>query len=81
MPTVLREGPYRVYWFSQEADEPPHVHVDRDEHSVKIWLDTLTVARNDGFHPVEVGRIVALVRRHRERLREEWHGRRGRNPR
>lgn len=29
MPTVLRSGPYRVYFFSHDPNEPPHVHVDR----------------------------------------------------
>ena len=28
MPTVLRSGPYRVYFFSHDPNEPPHVHVD-----------------------------------------------------
>jgi hypothetical protein len=23
MPTVLREGPYRFYWYSHEPGEPP----------------------------------------------------------
>jgi hypothetical protein len=32
MPTVLREGPYRFYWYSHEP-EPPHVHVDRGDYS------------------------------------------------
>ncbi len=36
MPTVLRDGPYRLYWVSQEPDEPPHVHVDRGECSAKF---------------------------------------------
>jgi len=30
MPTVLRKGPYRVYFFSHDMTEPPHVHVDRE---------------------------------------------------
>lgn len=81
MPTVLRSGPYRFYWFSHDAIEPPHIHVDRDDRSLKIWLDSLAVARNDGFGPVEKGRIVALVRAHRGWLLEEWHGKRGRGKR
>ena len=29
-PTVLRSGPYRLFFFSNEAGEPPHVHVQRE---------------------------------------------------
>ena len=27
MPTVLRSGRYRFYFFSSDEGEPPHVHV------------------------------------------------------
>ena len=36
MPTVLRIGPYRIYFWSHEPNEPPHVHVDRDANSAKF---------------------------------------------
>jgi hypothetical protein len=36
MPTVLRDGPYRFYFYSHEPNEPPHVHVDRDDRSAKF---------------------------------------------
>ena len=39
MPTVFRSGPYRFYFYSHEPNEPPHVHIDRDESSAKFWLD------------------------------------------
>ena len=38
MPTVLRAGPYRFLFYSSDAEEPPHVHVERDENSAKFWL-------------------------------------------
>jgi uncharacterized protein DUF4160 len=39
MPTVFRSGPYRFYFYSHEPNEPPHIHVDRDDLSAKFWLD------------------------------------------
>src|SRR6266571_6095600 len=38
MPTVLRRGPYRIYFVSHDLNEPPHVHVDRDDQSAKFWF-------------------------------------------
>jgi len=29
MPTILRVDGFRVYFYSHEPGEPPHVHVDR----------------------------------------------------
>ena len=39
MPTVLRRGPYRFFFYSSDRAEPPHVHVERDENLAKFWLD------------------------------------------
>ena len=33
MPTVLRSGPYRFFFYSGDGAEPPHVHVQRDDNS------------------------------------------------
>jgi hypothetical protein len=74
VPTVLRSGPYRVYFFSHEPNEPPHVHVDRDDLSAKFWLQPLALARNFGFAPRELRRIRALIEENREKLLEAWHG-------
>jgi hypothetical protein len=73
MPTLLRHGPYRFYVFSNEHHEPPHVHVDRDDKSAKIWLQPVSVARNHGLSPLELRSIVRLVRANQRRLLEAWH--------
>ncbi|MGK2926993.1 MAG: DUF4160 domain-containing protein [Lysobacterales bacterium] len=49
MPTVLRQGPYRFFWYSHEPNEPAHVHIDRDQCSAKFWLEPVGFARNIGF--------------------------------
>lgn len=37
MPTVLRSGPYRLFFCSADGAEPPHVHVERDQRTAKFW--------------------------------------------
>ncbi|WP_439481025.1 DUF4160 domain-containing protein [Cyclobacterium plantarum] len=39
MPTVLRIGPYRFFFFSNEGNEPPHIHVESGEGHAKFWLE------------------------------------------
>ena len=73
MPTVLRAGPYLVYFYSNERDEPPHVHVDRDRETAKFWLDPLKVAGNRGFPAHELTRIAAILEDHQFDLLEAWH--------
>ena len=74
MPTVLRSGPYRFYFYSHEPNEPPHVHVDRDELSAKFWLDPIGLARNFGFSAREVNTVQSLVETNHKELLEAWNG-------
>ena len=73
MPTVLRSGPYRVYFYSNERDEPPHAHVDREGKTAKFWLQPLSLASQDGFRPHELRRIAAILDEHLFTLLEAWH--------
>ena len=73
MPTVLRIGPFRFYFYSHEPNDPPHVHVDRGEATIKVWLEPVEVARSRGFRAHEIGGIVAMVEEHRAQLLEAWH--------
>ena len=74
MPAVLRVGPYRFYFFSHEPNEPPHVHVDRDDLSAKFWLGPVALAWNLGFRPQELRKVERLVVEHEESLLEAWYG-------
>ena len=73
MPTLLRLGGCRFYFYSHEPDEPPHVHVDRGEATIKVWLGSLEVAKSRGFRAHEIGGIVAMVDAHRTEFLEAWH--------
>ena len=73
MPTVLREGPYRFYFYSHEGTEPPHIHVDHDDQTAKFWLEPVALARNLGFNAVELRTIERLVTQHRAHLLEAWN--------
>ena len=74
MPTVLRVGSYRFYFYSHETTEPPHIHVDRENFSAKFWINPVSLARNFGFNPKELREIQLIVLEHQSKLLEAWHG-------
>lgn len=74
MPTVLRQGPYRFYFYSHEPGEPPHVHVDRDARSAKFWLEPVSLARNFGYTAHEIRSIRNTIESNQATLREAWNG-------
>jgi hypothetical protein len=45
MPTVLRAGPYRFFFYAGDRDEPLHIHVERDDHTAKFWLDQVRLRK------------------------------------
>jgi hypothetical protein len=72
MPTVSRFGPYRLYFFSDEGHEPPHVHVERDGARAKFWLNPVGVACSRGFPAHELARVRRLVMVRATDLRRRW---------
>jgi hypothetical protein len=60
-PTVLREGPYRFFFFSS------------DDKVAKFWLEPVRVEYKRGFAPAELQRIKGLVQRHQVTLVKEWN--------
>jgi len=73
MPTALNKGPYRFYFWSNENNEPPHIHIDRDALSAKYWLTPVKYAGNHGFSARELRQIEALVRENSTTLLEKWN--------
>ena len=73
MPTVLRWGPYRAFFYSNERDEPPHVHVRAAGNEAKFWLHDLNVAVNAGYPAHEIGDMIRQLRTHRNALLAAWH--------
>ncbi len=73
MPVVLRIGRYRFFFFSNEGNEPPHIHVRAAGDEAKFWLDPVQLAANYGFNAREINEIEHLVDEHREDLLEAWH--------
>ncbi len=73
MPTVLRWGPYRAFFYSADGAEPAHVHVRSGDMEAKFWLHDLTVAVNVGFRQHEIGAIIRHLRTHQTSLLDIWN--------
>ncbi|PSB17459.1 DUF4160 domain-containing protein [Phormidesmis priestleyi ULC007] len=74
MPTVLRVGSYRFYFYSHEPNEPPHAHIDRDNLTAKFWLEPVSLANNIGFSAKELRKVQAVVQENQKILLEAWNG-------
>ena len=73
MPTVLRIGAFRFHFYSDEDDEPAHIHVDTGDGECKFWLDPVVLAKSVNVSPTDVRKIERLVFEHRNFLMEKYH--------
>jgi hypothetical protein len=73
MPTVLRVGKYRFFFFSNEGHEPIHIHVESGEKYAKFWLSPISLASSVGFRDHELTEIHGLARRHARLFEERWN--------
>ena len=78
MPAVLRVGRYRFVFFSNEGNEPPHIHVKAGRDEGKFWLDPVRLAANYGFKAHDLNEIEDIVREHQAGFMEAWHEHLGR---
>lgn len=73
MPTILRIGAYRFYFYSHEPNEPPHIHIDRDNLTAKFWLQSVSLAQNIGFPAKELRKLQSIVIENQTQLLEAWY--------
>ena len=73
MPTILRVGPYRFYFYSYDCGEPRHTHADRENCTAKFWLDPdASLVTNHGYGRRELRVIERIARENLELLRDGW---------
>ena len=73
MPTIEYRGPYRIFFYSHDLREPPHVHIQRDRSIAKFWLQPVALASSHGFAGHELNELHGIVRENAARYLEKWH--------
>ncbi|MCK5688206.1 DUF4160 domain-containing protein [Myxococcota bacterium] len=73
MPTILRAGAYRFFFYASDRGEPHHVHVERDDKIAKFWLDPIRLQRSGGFNRKEIRQIHGVIEDHQPELVEAWN--------
>ncbi len=59
--------------YSGDRDEPPHVHVERDDSEAKYWLDPVWLERSRGFARSEINQIQEIIEENQQQLLDSWH--------
>lgn len=73
MPTILRIGSYRFFFYSNEKGEPPHIHVQREKFLAKFWLTPVALASSKHLSSHELRTIQMHVDENRQMFMEAWN--------
>lgn len=72
-PTVLRDGPFRLFFFSRE-EERIHVHIAHPDGEAKFWLTPeVALASQTGMSTRQLREAQVVVKDHISEIENAWH--------
>ena len=75
MPTALRVKGFRFFFYSNEGNEPIHIHVEKGDAVGKVWLEPIVEqAYFYDFTVRERKQIMEISVENLELLKEAWNG-------
>lgn len=73
LPTILFIDGFRLYFFSNENNEPPHVHVQYQSSLAKFWINPVALATNRGLKSSDLKKAGDIVRNNEKLIQEKWN--------
>jgi len=73
MPVVLRVAGYKFFFYQADlANEPPHIHVAKEDNEAKFWLDPIRIAREGKFRKSDLRDIERIIEDNLQFLLNAW---------
>lgn len=60
-------------FYAGDREEPPHVHVERDELKAKCGLDPARLQRSHGFTAAKLHRLERVVVENQQLVLDRWN--------
>lgn len=73
MPTIRRIDSARFFFYSNEGNEPPHIHVEQAGGIATFWLEPVSLASSSRIRAHDLRRLERLVALHRQQFLEAWN--------
>jgi hypothetical protein len=76
MPTILLISGWRIFFYSNEGNEPMHIHAEKAEMECKFWIDEINYeiveALSYSMNPVHKNQIRRILYEHLDYIISEW---------
>jgi hypothetical protein len=73
MPEVFRKEGFVCFFYSNEGNEPVHVHIRKAGGFAKFWVEPIELEFAKGMKVKDLARAEELVREHRASILEKWN--------
>ena len=73
MPTILRKLGFRFFFNSNEGNEPPHIHIEKEKGNGKYWLDPLEKDYIKNFTKQEERKADEIVEEEQENFKKKCY--------
>ena len=81
MPTILEIAGWRLFFYSNESNEPMHIHARKGGAECKFWIDTgnynISEAHAYGLKARDKREIRKIIFDHFEYIAQRWEGMHG----
>ena len=73
MPTILRRLGFRFFFYSNEGNEPPHIHVEKAEGNGKYWLEPVSKSYMRDFSKKDEKQAEKIVLKEQNNFKKKWY--------
>ncbi|HMQ64033.1 MAG TPA: DUF4160 domain-containing protein [Flavilitoribacter sp.] len=73
MPTVLNISGFRFFFYSNEGNEPPHIHVEKGDGYGKYWLEPLEKDYMKNFSPRDERKVDEIMQEQKVNFLNIWY--------
>jgi hypothetical protein len=73
MPEVFRELGFVFFFYSNEGDEPMHIHVRKAGGFAKYWIEPIDLEFSQGMKVNDLKIAEKLIMNHVELIKNKWY--------
>lgn len=72
MPKLFEDSGFTFRFYAADLDEPIHVHIEKERHVAKFWVNPIACAVNGGFNRRELRQIIQIIELRQREIVSKW---------
>jgi len=73
MPEVFRKFGFVFFFYSNEGQEPMHIHVRKTGGFAKFWIEPVELEFSQGMKVQDIRKAEELIFENLELIKEKWY--------